>query len=171
MAIKGMNISILRAKNHARDYHQPGSDPAKRLRAAFHQYAWPYALSSSAGTPRYRGSWANDVSFGPATITGTLYYTSGLSLTAPDQGDGCLSTHAAGDNLPASCRMASFTTFDLTCSYDITDHVAITVLILNAFNRKAPFDPFNYAALNYNPTWAQAGAVGRFYTVGVKVKM
>ncbi|WP_082582808.1 TonB-dependent receptor [Frateuria sp. Soil773] len=131
----------------------------------------PYGLSSGAGTPRYRASWANSVSFGPATITGTLYYTSGLKLTAPDQGEGCLSTNADGDNLPASCRMASFTTFDLTGSYAITDHFSVNASVLNAFGRKAPFDPFNYAALNYNPTYAQSGAVGRFYTLGVKFKL
>jgi iron complex outermembrane receptor protein len=43
--------------------------------------------------------------------------------------------------------------------------------VLNAFDKKAPIDTLNYAALNYNPTYAQPGAVGRFYTVGVRVKL
>ena len=36
---------------------------------------------------------------------------------------------------------------------------------------KAPIDPANYAANNYNPTYDLAGIIGRFYNVGVKVKL
>ncbi|WP_426284941.1 TonB-dependent receptor plug domain-containing protein [Luteibacter sp. E-22] len=132
----------------------------------------PYGLSSGAGTPRYRGSWANSIQFGKATITGTLYYTSGIKLTAPDITTGCFSTNTdTGANVPADCRMASFTDFDLTGRYDISDKVAITGSIMNVFDKKAPFDPLNYAALNYNPTYAQNGVIGRFFTLGVRVKL
>ena len=132
----------------------------------------PYGLSSGAGTPRYRGSWANSIQFGKTTITGTLYYTSGLKLTAPDVTTGCFSTNTeTGANVPASCRMGSFTDFDLTGRYDLNDKVAITGSVMNVFDKKAPFDPLNYAALNYNPTYAQNGVVGRFFTVGVRVKL
>jgi iron complex outermembrane recepter protein len=131
----------------------------------------PYALSSGAGTPRDRASWSNSLSFGKATVTGTFYYTSAITMTAPDNGEGCISVDDNGNPFPPSCHVASFTTFDLTGSYDFNDHFALTASILNAFNREAPFDPSNYAGNNYNPTWAQAGMVGRFYTVGVKYKM
>jgi iron complex outermembrane receptor protein len=131
----------------------------------------PYALSSGAGTPRDRASWSNSLSFGPATVTGTLYYTSAISMSAPDNGEGCISTDDNGDPFPPSCRVASFTYFDLTGSYDFNDHFGVYASVLNAFNRKAPFDPANYASNNYNPTWAQPGMVGRFYTVGVRYKM
>ena len=76
-----------------------------------------------------------------------------------------------GENFPPSCRMSSFTEVDFTGRYDLTEKVAITGSVMNAFDRKAPFDPLNYASFNYNPTYAQSGAVGRFYTVGVKVKL
>ncbi|MDQ0010571.1 iron complex outermembrane receptor protein [Luteibacter jiangsuensis] len=132
----------------------------------------PYGLSSGAGTPRYRGSWANSIQFGKATVTGTLYYTSGIKLTAPDITTGCFSTNTdTGANVPADCRMSSFTDFDLTGRYDISDKVAITGSIMNVFDKKAPFDPLNYAALNYNPTYAQNGVIGRFFTLGVRVKL
>jgi iron complex outermembrane receptor protein len=132
----------------------------------------PYALSSGAGTPRYRGSWSNSIEFGKATITGTLYYTSGLKLTVPDIASGCFSTNTiTGADFPASCRMSSFTDFDLTGSYQLTPKIALTGSVMNAFDKKAPLDPLNYAALNYNPTYAQNGVVGRFYTVGVRVKL
>ncbi len=132
----------------------------------------PYALSSGAGTPRIRGSWSNSINYGKATLTGTLYYTSGLEMTAADQGSGCISINSdTGNNFPASCRMPSFTDFDLTGNYDINDHVSVYGAVLNVFDRKPPFDPINYAAINYNPTYGQAGIVGRFFNVGVKVKL
>lgn len=41
----------------------------------------------------------------------------------------------------------------------------------SAFDRKPPLDPINYAALNYNPTYGYSGIVGRFFNLGVKVRM
>lgn len=126
----------------------------------------PYALSSGAGTPRTRGSFANTVIWNKLTGTLTMYYTSGLANYAQDQsGFECLSS------IPTSCRIGSFTYFDLTGSYEINDHIAITGSVENLFDRKAPIDPANYAANNYNPTYDLAGVIGRFYNIGVKVKL
>lgn len=134
----------------------------------------PYNLSSGAGTPRTKGSWSNTVMYGPLTVTGTLYYTSGYQEIAEDVGVGpgdCLFYNAAGDAfLPSSCHVGSFYDFDLTGSYDINEHIAITASLMNVFDRKAPFDPADYASNNYNPTYTQSGVVGRFWNVGVKVK-
>ncbi len=136
----------------------------------------PYNLSSGAGTPRTRGSWANTVMYGPLTVTGTLYYTSGYQDIAEDVGvgpDSCLAFNAAQTAfLPGSCHVGSFYDFDLTASYDINQHIAVTASVMNVFDRNPPFDPSNYAGpgTNYNPTWSQAGIIGRFYNLGVKVK-
>lgn len=130
----------------------------------------PYNLSSGAGTPRYRESWSNTVVYGPWTVTGTFYHTSGMWNYAEDVSGSmpgsCLTV------LPLSCRVGSFTDFDLTGSYAINSHVSVTGSIMNAFNRAAPLDPADYAGAgaNYNPTYAQSGLVGRFYNLGVKVK-
>jgi iron complex outermembrane recepter protein len=131
----------------------------------------PDNLSSGAGTPRFRGSWANTVEYGPVTVTGTLYHTSGMWNYAEDVGGGpgnCLTV------IPLSCRIGSFTDFDLTGSYAINEHISLTASIMNVFDRKAPLDPASYAGgvggANYNPTWAQDGVVGRFWNLGVKVK-
>jgi iron complex outermembrane receptor protein len=79
--------------------------------------------------------------------------------------------NAAGDAfLPSSCHVGSFYDFDLTGSYDINDHIAVTASLMNVFDRKAPFDPADYAGNNYNPTYTQSGVIGRFWNVGVKVK-
>ncbi|MER3546090.1 MAG: TonB-dependent receptor, partial [Rhodanobacteraceae bacterium] len=132
----------------------------------------PYILSSGAGTPRYRATWANTLTWGPWAVTGTIYYVSALRMSAPDvTGDNsCFSTDPNGNPFPPSCRMASFTDTDLTASYQITPNIQINGGILNLFDRKPPFDPINYAGLNYNPTYAQAGIVGRFFKLGVDVK-
>jgi len=140
----------------------------------------PYNLSSGAGTPRSRASWANTLMYGPLTVTGTLYFTSSYKNIAADVGvlglfDGdCLSTRPDnGLNFPASCRVGPTYDFDLTGSYAINDHISITGSIMNAFDKKPPFDPSNYAGAgsNYNPTWSQSNVVGRFYNLGVKVKL
>lgn len=115
-------------------------------------------------------SWANTFVWGPATITGTLYHVSGMDNYALDAGtdpSNCLSV------IPVSCHIGSFTYMDLTGSYQINDHIAVTASVMNLFDRKAPFDPSNYAGggANYNPTYAQAGLVGRFYNLGVKLKL
>ena len=46
----------------------------------------------------------------------------------------------------------------------------INLSIQNVFDKKAPFDPYlvNTYGINYNQTWHQSGAVGRFWTIGAK---
>jgi iron complex outermembrane receptor protein len=138
----------------------------------------PYELSSGAGTPRLKGTFANTLIYGPLTTTLTMNYVSSYAEIAEDAGifpdtDSCLSTTPAETPFPASCRSGSFTDFDLTASYAINDKVSITADIMNLFNKLPPLDPADYAggALNYNPTYAQAGLVGRYYNLGVKIKL
>jgi iron complex outermembrane receptor protein len=130
----------------------------------------PYILSSGAGTPRYRANWANTVTWGPFETTATIYYSSGLFMSAPDIQAGCFSTGPTGENFPANCRASSFTDVDLTGSYRVNDHIELSAAVENLFDRSPPFDPIDYAGLNYNPTYAQAGIVGRFFKIGVHVK-
>lgn len=135
----------------------------------------PYNLSSGAGTPRTRASWANTIEYGPLTVTGTLYFSSSYAGIAEDVGvypGSCLSTTPGGLNFPLSCRIGPTYDFDLTASYAINDHISVNGSIMNAFDRQPPFDPANYAGggSNYNPTWSQSNMVGRFFNLGVKVK-
>jgi len=134
----------------------------------------PYELSSGAGTPQYRANWANSFSFGPATITGTLYYVSGMYMYIPDAlpANLCYSSFftPTGNNLPADCHVASFTYLDLTGSYKLGSDWTLTAGILNALDRKAPFDPINYAGNNYNPTYNMSGVIGRFFQLGLQVR-
>jgi iron complex outermembrane receptor protein len=42
--------------------------------------------------------------------------------------------------------------------------------VRNLFDTKPPLDAADYAGVNYNPTYAQDGIVGRFYSIGVSFK-
>jgi iron complex outermembrane receptor protein len=42
--------------------------------------------------------------------------------------------------------------------------------VKNFFDRGPPVDPSNYATVNYNPTYTQEGIIGRFFSIGVRVK-
>ena len=129
----------------------------------------PYILSSGAGTPRARISWGNTVNIDRFSVTGTLYYTSGIResiVDATEDPDGC-------DASPPGkkfCYMDSFWDFDLTGRYHITDQMDVFGSVKNVFDAKPPFDFIDYAGVNYNPTFGQAGIVGRFFSVGVSFK-
>ncbi|MGB9428605.1 MAG: TonB-dependent receptor, partial [Gammaproteobacteria bacterium] len=131
----------------------------------------PYELSSGAGTPKFRWNWANSLSFGPATLTATVYWVSGMNMTIPDTlpPGVCASQGYLGTDVPPDCYVPAYYYVDLTGKYDINSSWSVTAGILNATNKSPPFDPIDYAANNYNPTYAQAGAVGRFYQVGLVV--
>lgn len=131
----------------------------------------PYNLSSGAGTPKFRWNWANTFTFGPVSITDTVYWVSGMYMSAPDLfGPSCISKGTNGQQVPANCETPAFWYMDLTGQWNITNNWALTAGILNATDRSPPFDPIDYAGNYYNPTYAQQGAVGRFYQVGLQVK-
>ncbi|HZU52113.1 MAG TPA: TonB-dependent receptor, partial [Sphingomicrobium sp.] len=128
----------------------------------------PYILSSGAGTPRWRGNWSNSFEFGRASLTGTIYYVSGYRMTAEDQNGPGTGADCTTNlyNAGFACRTKSFTWVDLVGSYKLTNGITLYGNVLNLFDAKAPVDPPNYAVANYNPTYTQAGAVGRFFRVG-----
>jgi iron complex outermembrane receptor protein len=134
----------------------------------------PYGLSSGAGTPRTRGNWANTIEYGPLSLTATIYFTSKEYEATEDQTNNpfCAEDLAAdGGPLASNCTMGSFTYGNLVGSYKINDHVTVTASVDNVTDRKPPLDPLNYAANMYNPTYSYAGIVGRFWNVGVKVRL
>ena len=127
----------------------------------------PYVLSSGAGTPKYRASWSNTLTRGPVSMTGTLNYVSGLrSIDESYAGDqSCL---YGTDGF--KCHTKDFIDFDLTGAYDVNDHTTVYADVLNLFDVGPMFNPANYAAVNWNPTYSQSGAVGRYFRVGVRLK-
>ena len=124
----------------------------------------PYALSSGAGTPRDRASWANTVEYGPLTVTATINWVDGYKEISEDTGStNCL----YGADVPTGCKIAPFNEVDLVGKYQIIKNLDATLNIQNLFDSKAPIDPADYAASNYNSTYTQKGVIGRFFIGGV----
>jgi len=136
----------------------------------------PYILSSGAGTPKYRANWSNTLTWEKATITGTLNFVSGIKETgvdafgSSDVATACIYGDEAGDPFPRSCHIKSFWEVDLTGSYQLTPQLSVYANILNLFDQSPPIDPADYAGVNYNPTYDQAGIVGRFFRIGAHYK-
>jgi iron complex outermembrane receptor protein len=134
----------------------------------------PYNLSSGAGTPKWRASWSNTLTNGRWSATASIYYVSHLYMSTPDiTGNySCFSTATpTGADLPANCTMPSFTYINLNGSYHLTHNIDLFGGIENVMNRGPGFNPINYAATNYNPTYQQEGIVGRYFQMGVHIRI
>jgi iron complex outermembrane recepter protein len=129
----------------------------------------PTSLSGNGGTPRHKGSldlaW-DQANWGVATKIN--YVGSMKNVEFKDQP--CLNTFADGSDAPGGCKIASFTTVDLSGNFTPLKGLEFNASILNLFDRIAPLDPQTYGANNYNPTLHLSGAIGRFYQAGVKYK-
>jgi iron complex outermembrane receptor protein len=140
----------------------------------------PLIVGGDTGSPRTRINWANTISRGAFSVTGTLNYISGYGLTDPSVGvDDCLTALTVGagsqgyngaTSVPpgVSCRVGSFYTFDLEGHYDVNKHLTVNAAVLNLFNNGAPLDWATYGGgtAPYNPSLHQQGAIGRYMTVG-----
>jgi iron complex outermembrane receptor protein len=155
----------------------------------------PIVQSSGAGNPKDRASFSLTLDRGPWTVTGMLNYVGPIKLvdhvgeTAADNGDGTVTDVANGliwnwDGTSSrqcgvftltgqpynGCKLPSFTTFDLYAKWTPIKNLDINFSVQNVFDRKAPFDPYLVLSygINYNQGWHQAGALGRFFTVGAR---
>jgi iron complex outermembrane recepter protein len=140
----------------------------------------PCNISSCSGSPKWRGNWQNTLDFnGKATLSATVNYTGGYSLESTDIGGtqgNCLGSIGASvvtysdGATPVSCRTGAFVDVDLTASVKIADKFTLYTNILNLFNAAPPFDPSaGYSMYMFNPAWAGAGFMGRYFRVGVKI--
>ena len=145
----------------------------------------PSEVSGDTGNPKDRAQFIVTYDHGPLTVTATTNWTSGYSVTDPSQGQGdCASALEGGDTkyfrfgtAPSQyCRVKAFTDVDLYANYKITKNLSLHASILNLFNRSAPLDFATYGGgtnssqTPYQPSFAQQGAIGRFYTVGAQYR-
>jgi iron complex outermembrane receptor protein len=159
--------STLEVTDLLRSNFQPGPGEATQR---FVGTQGPYIISSGAGTPKWRGNWSNSLEWGPGTLTATAYYTSGYRSTAEDQngaGTGGDCTTALYD--PAFCRTRRYIQLDLVGSLKAGKNFTFYVNVINALNARPPFNPANYSAVNYNPTYSYGGIIGRMFRAGAKV--
>lgn len=136
----------------------------------------PYTLSSGAGTPKWRGNWQTSLEWGPATLTGSVYYVSGYDSIGFDQdpSGGCLypQNPSASAKEIVECRTGAFTYGNVQADYQLSDNINAFLTVINVTGEKAPLNPAAYAGppANYNPTYTQVGIVGRVFRFGLRAK-
>ena len=137
----------------------------------------PCNITSCSGAPKWRGSWQNTLDWGKASISATVYYTAGYEEVAVDQGGtfgSCTKVRATDyyrdSATPVLCDQRHFIDTDMTASYKVTPEASVYINVLNVFDVKAPYDPgAAYGIYNYNPSFHEAGIIGRYFRVGAKV--
>ena len=121
-------------------------------------------LSGNGGTPKTKVRLTLGWDQGPVNVTANMNYVSSISNKNDVDGD-CLDVDA--NDVPyKNCRIASFTTTDLFAKWSVTKQWELTASITNLFDKMAPLDVQTYGRINYNPSLHQAGAVGRYFTLG-----
>lgn len=139
-------------------------------------------VSGDTGSPRTKVRWVNSFSRGPWSWTGTLNYISSFNLTDPSIGvTDCASGLSFGAGASAyinqlgagvvpdgvSCRVASFTTLDVSGRYAVNKNLSVQLAVLNVLNRSAPLDWGTYAGSGkpFNPSLHSQGAIGRYFNL------
>jgi iron complex outermembrane receptor protein len=127
-------------------------------------------VTNCIGTPADRANFGAFVDRGPLRVGVNVNYRASIeNKLFKDDPAGCAVAFADGTDAPTGCRVASFTTFDLVGRWQPTKALEIYGSIRNLFDRYAPFDPLSYGQQSFNPL-DYAGAVGRFYTVGLRYR-
>jgi len=123
----------------------------------------PTALSGSTGTPANRGTLTIDWTRGPLSIGTVLNYRSAMegidpSNDTPGTPPTCLQLSATNPH----CYVAGFGYANVYAQYHIDAHMQVMVNVTNVTNRLPPLDNVTYGGQNYDASYDQAGAIGRF---------
>ena len=141
----------------------------------------PSVVSGATGSPKDRAQFTLGWSRGPLDVTATMNYTSSFSTKDPSlEATDCASTgldvggrrYFQGTDQPnVYCQVSSFTTTNLNVVYKLSPNLSLKGAILNVFDRQPPIDVATYGNAGtqtaYNASLHQAGAVGRFFSVGL----
>jgi iron complex outermembrane receptor protein len=120
-------------------------------------------VTNCIGTPKDKINFGTTWRQGPWSVSGIANYISKMDNTDKRGG-----TYQAfyEDGTPVK-KISSFTTFDLSGRWNITEAFELNASVANVFDRIAPLDPTTYGGVNYNPMHF-SGALGRYFTVGAK---
>ena len=146
----------------------------------------PSIIGGDTGNPRNRGQMTLGWDYGPWSVSSLTTYIGGYSVTDPSQGwNDCnagvtnVTLDFSGDVPGQFCRIHSFVTTNLTVAYKFGKALTLRGAVQNLFDRSPPTDVATYGAtgsnassnnangIAYNPSMHQAGAIGRFFSVGV----
>ncbi|SFG00197.1 iron complex outermembrane recepter protein [Duganella sp. CF458] len=142
----------------------------------------PSVISGNTGNPKNRGQLTLSWEKGPMTVTSTTNWVGNYSALDPslpdDEGMDCAHatnvssrTYFFGGTVPAGyCRIPSFASTDLNVTYKVSKNLTLRGSIINAFDKAPPIDVATYGnsgnLTSYNASLHQAGAVGRFFSIG-----
>jgi iron complex outermembrane recepter protein len=125
--------------------------------------------SNCAGTPKDKisvnASWDPSAAW---NFSATANYRSDMKNVLFD-GDLCASQLASGADAPGNCRIASFTTVDMSARWNYSKQLQLFASVNNVFDKIAPLDPLTYGGMSYNPMDA-SGAIGRYVKIGASYK-
>ncbi|MDX3935880.1 TonB-dependent receptor [Stenotrophomonas sp.] len=122
-------------------------------------------VTNCIGTPKDRINFGTTWKQGPWSVSGVANYISKMENTDFRGPDGEYQfSYADGTDVE---KISSFTTFDLSGRWNITEAFELNASVQNLFDRIAPLDPTTYGGVNYNPLHF-SGAIGRYFTVGAK---
>jgi iron complex outermembrane receptor protein len=122
--------------------------------------------SNCAGTPKDKISLVAGWDWNALNVTASANYRSDIK-NIQFEGDICASTFANGTPAPNGCKLASFTTVDLSARYNLNKNIQLFGSVSNLFDKIAPLDPLTYGGMSYNPMDA-SGAIGRYLKVGAR---
>ncbi|HWG76850.1 MAG TPA: TonB-dependent receptor [Steroidobacteraceae bacterium] len=142
----------------------------------------PSGISGDTGNPRDRAVLTLAWDRGPLNVTATVNYTGPYTNTDPSLGlDTCtqmLDEYYAYFKLanfslpPHACAVKAFTDVNLYGDYAVSSHLLLFGSIQNLFNTPPPVDLGTYAGnTSFNPSLAQAGAVGMFFDLGIRYRL
>ena len=120
--------------------------------------------SNCAGTPKNKATLSASWDIGAWNFASNVNYRDSMK-NIKFEGDVCASKFADGTAAPNGCKLASFTTMDLSTRYNFSKNLQLTASIANVFDKIAPLDPLTYGGMSFNPMDA-SGAIGRYFKVG-----
>jgi iron complex outermembrane receptor protein len=126
-------------------------------------------VTNCIGTPKDRINVGATWELNAWRVSAVANYRGALDNKYRAEDTDCANVYADGTAAPGGCKIASFTTVDLTVRWKPTAKLEVFGTIQNLFDRIPPLDPLTYGAAGYNPL-DYSGAVGRFYNVGLKYK-
>lgn len=136
-----------------------------------YQYAGTHGncdTSNCAGTPKDKINLMASWDIGAWNFTANANYRADMK-NIPFEGQPCASALANGAGAPGNCKIASFTTIDLSSRWDVNKQLQLFASINNLFDKVAPLDPYTYGGMSYNPMDA-SGAIGRYFKLGASYK-
>jgi len=142
----------------------------------------PSGISGDTGNPKDRAVLTLAWDRGPLNVTATVNYTGPYSNTDPSYGlltctqmldEFYAYSKLANGYVPASnCVVRAFTDVNLYGHYSVNEHLLVFGSVQNLFNSPPSVDLGTYASnTSYNPSLAQAGAVGIFLDAGFRYRL